>query len=195
MIGSIGYSLRNLFNFSGRDARSTFWLYLLFLVVLQFAVSIITIAPVYFEMFSAAFDAGQSGAQPEDLERMMLGNMAGMMERQVLVGLAVTIVSGILFAASFVRRLHDSGKSGWWLLAAYVPVFGSALYNYAYLDDVLAVMQASMTPGSPADTMARQSELYAYSALSYIGYLVVIVFGVMKSDEGPNRYGPEPVGA
>ena len=34
MLGAIKYNLANLTNFSGRDARQTFWYYVLFLVII-----------------------------------------------------------------------------------------------------------------------------------------------------------------
>lgn len=42
-----------------------------------------------------------------------------------------------------VRRLHDIGKSGWWLLVGLVPLFGWIYLIYLYC-------QPSTTPYAPA---------------------------------------------
>ena len=40
---------------------------------------------------------------------------------------------------------------------------------------------------------AMQAEMGLPGMVGYIGYLVVIIFGVLKSEDGPNQYGEEPV--
>lgn len=48
-----------------------------------------------------------------------------------LYGLAV-IIPGIAVA---IRRLHDSGKSGWWLLVIFVPFVGWVILIYFLVQD------------------------------------------------------------
>lgn len=70
-----------------------------------------------------------------------------------LVGTAVvlTIIAWVILflpsLAVFVRRLHDSGKTGWWWFIGLVPL---------------------------------------------IGFIVLLVFLLTPSDEGPNQYGDAP---
>ena len=59
----------------------------------------------------------------------------------------LNIVSGLVGLALLrpglglcVRRLHDIGKSGWWLLIALIPVVGSLLLIVGYCKD------SQMTP-------------------------------------------------
>lgn len=52
-----------------------------------------------------------------------------------LYSLAV-LVPGIAVA---IRRLHDTGRSGWWLLIAFVPIIGAIV--------VLVLMVLDGTPG------------------------------------------------
>lgn len=192
MLSAIRYHFRRLTDFSGRDARQTFWYWVLCLVVVQFVIAIVLAMPLYLEMFSTAFDAARAGASEEEINTAMFAGMGGQLKTQMLVSVVLGIVNCALIAASFVRRLHDSGKPGWILALALVPYLGALLYNYANFDSMMALVEASMAPGDP-DALAGRSQLYAYSAFGWIGYIVVIVFGVMKSDEGPNVYGAEPV--
>ena len=48
-----------------------------------------------------------------------------------LYGLAVLIPQ----LGLSVRRLHDTGKSGWWLLIAFVPLLGILALIYFYVQD------------------------------------------------------------
>lgn len=88
----------------------------------------------------------------------------------VIVGIALGILDGVLFAgpesdpevlssvyglATFlpslaisIRRLHDIGRTGWWVLLWIVPV---------------------------------------------IGWIVLLIFHVTRSEEGPNRFGDTEV--
>ena len=42
---------------------------------------------------------------------------------------------------------------------------------------------------------AAQAQMDALGLVGYIGYAVIIGFGVLKSQDGANRYGPNPHGA
>lgn len=98
---------KNYANFKGRARRSEYWGYILFLILLvevPFSVVII----------SLAFAAESSDS---------LGLMGVMMIVTILryiVALAC-IVPGLAVA---VRRMHDIGRSGWWVL---VPIVNLVL--------------------------------------------------------------------
>lgn len=193
MLSTIKYQFTHLADFSGRDARQTFWYWVLFLVLMQFVVGMVLAAPLYLDMFASGMDAAKSGANEEEIKAAIFANMGDQLERQMTISLVVGLITSALFAAAFVRRLHDSGKPGWILALALVPYLGALLYNYANFDSMMAMVESSMATGAPDAMMTNQSQLYAYSAFGWIGYIVVIVFGVMKSDEGANRYGAESV--
>jgi uncharacterized membrane protein YhaH (DUF805 family) len=88
-----------------------------------------------------------------------------------------------------VRRLHDSGLSGWWVLA---PV-GLAVLGFALLfGGFAAIFAPAFTgngPGSPGLGLA----------LAAVGLLLVLASGVLnlvlmlrRSTPGPNRFGAHP---
>jgi len=46
-----------------------------------------------------------------------------------------------------VRRLHDTGRSGWWLLIAFVPVIGAIVFLYfMVLDSNLETNEYGLSP-------------------------------------------------
>src|SRR5215213_4045954 len=87
--------LENYANFTGRARRAEFWWYFL----ANFIISII------FNIIDAVIGSGMG---------------AGIGVIGLIYSLAV-LVPGL---AVGVRRLHDTGKSGWWLLIALIPLVG-----------------------------------------------------------------------
>ncbi|MBU3907133.1 MAG: DUF805 domain-containing protein [Nanoarchaeota archaeon] len=88
--------------FAGRARRKEYWYFCLFNAIFSIVLSII--------------DVRIWGFQPVDKLSIIfgLGLLGGLYSLAVLIpSLAVTI-----------RRFHDTGKSGWWLLISLVPFVG-----------------------------------------------------------------------
>jgi uncharacterized membrane protein YhaH (DUF805 family) len=89
-------------DFRGRSRRSEYWFIQLFLVVTNIAVAIIDLALMGW-----------------DVDRFIANGGGGIVG---LVWILVTIVPAL---AVLVRRLHDTGKSGWWVLVGLLPLVGA----------------------------------------------------------------------
>ncbi|MBO0589251.1 DUF805 domain-containing protein [Sporosarcina sp. E16_8] len=89
-------SFRNTFNFSGRARRTEYWLFYLFTIVISFIMSIVDIA--------LGLDFSDE-----------LGVFT-------LIFLLIILIPGLSVT---VRRLHDSGKSGFWILLNFIPLIGN----------------------------------------------------------------------
>ena len=81
--------------FGGRAARPEFWWFVLFLVLVQVAASFIDYA-----LFAAE---GRFG----------------------IVGPLVSLALFLPYLAVGARRLHDTERTAWWLLIAFVPLIGA----------------------------------------------------------------------
>lgn len=197
MLNSIKYNLAHLSDFSGRDARQTFWFYVLFLVIVNFAIGIVSSIPLYVGMAGQIVDAATSGAsgaeQGAEIAAGMVESMAGYVETQVWIAAVVAVIMVGLLLAAFVRRLHDGGFPGWIAAIPVATELFTAAYNIVIIDDVIAIMGEMMKPENQANAMAMQAEAAPYSWVGWIGYLVIIGFGVVGSKHGPNKYGGEPV--
>ncbi|MBD3730098.1 MAG: DUF805 domain-containing protein [Sphingomonadales bacterium] len=193
MLGSIKYNLANLANFNGRDARQTFWYYVLFLVVIQFGAGIIAAIPMYSQIFSSAFNGAQSGMSEQQMQAMMFAQMGDSLRTQVWVSAAIGVVMTLLLIAAFVRRLHDAGYPGLIVLVPVATYLFSLAYNISNIDNVLAAMEAAAATENPQQALSMQGQMVGAGLVSWIGIIVVIVFGVMKSQAGPNKYGDAPV--
>jgi uncharacterized membrane protein YhaH (DUF805 family) len=91
---------KNYANFSGRARRSEYWYYTLMNVIILIGLQIL-IAVCAFNQLGAA--------------SMILG----------IVYLLYALGTLVPSLAVGVRRLHDVGKSGWYLLVSLIPIVGS----------------------------------------------------------------------
>ncbi|MEY3018496.1 MAG: hypothetical protein RL336_1631 [Pseudomonadota bacterium] len=87
--------LKKYFEFSGRARRAEYWYFTLFNVIFSIVLGVI----------DAVIAAGNSSD---------IGVLGG------LYSLALFIPS----LAVAVRRLHDTGRSGWWMLMIFIPLIG-----------------------------------------------------------------------
>ena len=83
--------------FSGRAQRAEYWYFILFYILIFFVLSIVDVITGSFSS-----DAGMG-----------------------LLGGLLTLVLLIPSIAVSVRRLHDTGRSGWWFLIALIPLIGA----------------------------------------------------------------------
>ena len=91
-------------DFTGRARRREYWMYTLFATVLLGALYVAML------VFGSASD--------------VLAGLFGLL--YVAVGLGLFLPN----LAVAVRRLHDTGRSGWWYLIALVPIVGIFVLLY-----------------------------------------------------------------
>jgi uncharacterized membrane protein YhaH (DUF805 family) len=116
---SVRTCLSNYATFSGRAARSEFWWFVLFNVLLSIIANVLdrTLFGVH-DMHMAAADGGMSfNYQPS------------------LVGSVVSLALLLPNLAVAARRLHDIDKSGWWMLIGIIPIIGWVLLIYWYVQE------------------------------------------------------------
>ena len=111
------HALKHCFDFSGRARRKEYWYFLLVWVfvciVLQFVLNVL-------EVLS---DPSSSGWL-EGLQ-LVLGTFT-------LVYFMAAFVASVSVA---VRRLHDTGRSGWWCLITLVPLLGFLIFLLFVTED------------------------------------------------------------
>ena len=87
---------KNFAVFDGRARRKEYWMFFLINVLISFALG-------FFDGFTGMYN-----------DELGLGVISGIYSLAILVP---SIAVG-------VRRLHDTGKSGWWFLTFLIPVIG-----------------------------------------------------------------------
>ena len=104
--------LRKYAVFSGRARRKEFWYFTLFNVLINFGLDFV-------DAFVGTFN-----------HEIGVGLLGGLYALAVLIpGIAVT-----------VRRLHDTGRTGWWFLIVLIPIIGLIV--------LLIFMVLDSTPGT-----------------------------------------------
>lgn len=192
MLTAIKYNLAHLTDFHGRDARPTFWYYVLFLVLVQIALSFVVSVPLTGAMVGDAVTAARDGVAEAEVQARMMERVSGMMRASMWLSAVLTVLTTALLIASFTRRLHDSGKPGWIAGATALLQLGSLALTIASLDEMIAVT-ASAQSGDLSALQGLQGKLMLQSLLGWAATLALVVFGVWPSTPGENRYGSQPV--
>lgn len=160
--------LKRYAEFSGRSRRMEYWMFQLFLILVYVALMVL--------MMIVGGGAMMTGGDPSAM---------------MAAGGAALIIGGIymLFALAMfipnlavsVRRLHDTNRSGWWILA---PLSGY----------VIMVIGGVMAAGNP-DNPGLGGILAMIGMIAVIGLgLTLLVFMFLEGTKGPNQYGPDPKG-
>lgn len=147
-------------DFTGRAPRAEYWWYCLALIVAYIVLSIIE--------------------SILGLKGMIVGIYGPL---TALLWLA-TIVPGL---AVSIRRLHDTNRSGWWILLPIVP------YCLAFALGGAAMMGGA-AGGSSAGMMVGAGIAGIFLLIGMVCAIVVLVFMVLPSTPGENRFGPNPYG-
>lgn len=152
-MGYMFLPLKRYADFSGRSRRLEFWLWTLFnMIVVGILATIIAIS-----VFGSLADLAQRAAAGEFANYVPTDSSSGYVELNgvkyavppEVVMQAIFGSFGIPFAilclyslavfipnlAVAVRRLHDSNRSGWWILIGLVPFIGAIWLLVLYLID------------------------------------------------------------
>ena len=105
----------------------------------------------------------------------------------VSASLVLSVTSGLFHLATIIpylavatRRLHDTGRSGWWLVLW--PVWLIVCFvALVWIDSV-----------SEEYTSASIVVVVFIAVMGIVGFLSVIIFLLMPGQDGKNRYGPDP---
>jgi uncharacterized membrane protein YhaH (DUF805 family) len=184
---SIRTCFRKFFTFSGRATRSEYWQFVLFVLLVSAVVSIVDAAvwgPTVSEVTRASRDASGS-VQTTVNTRVEYGNGPF-----ASVWSLLTLVP--LLAAGW-RRLHDTGRPGWYLLLPWFVLFAVVL-------GLFAAMGVFSGGWSTAESALIEAERLGAGILivgvftPFILFILLLVFLCQKSQPGPNRFGPDPHG-
>jgi len=98
-------------DFEGKATRSEYWYFLLFYLVISFILAIIDVYII----------------------NAMLGMTLEESSKSRLLQFLFALAMIVPFLALGVRRLHDIGKSGWWMFIGLIPVFGTLVLLYFFV--------------------------------------------------------------
>lgn len=90
-----------------------------------------------------------------------------------ILGLAYSLAVFLPSLGVSVRRLHDTGKSGWFLLVAYIPL--ALLTAYSFFPSVFPFLV-----------------MFPVLLVFLFGAILLFAYYVTESMPGANMYGPNP---
>ncbi len=154
--------------FSGRASRREFWWVILFFVLCNIALSII-------------------------------GGMFAFISTAVPTILSVvwTLATIVPYVALAVRRVHDTNKSGWWVLLPGIPYVISEIVNYTAImpatdritDTILGVAAGLDEDVATQQLISQMNGLAAPSALVTICSLIFLISGLVLMCGAPKPEG------
>jgi uncharacterized membrane protein YhaH (DUF805 family) len=133
-VDAVRSGFNNYANFSGRALRSEYWWWVVFVWIAGAVASIIDRA-LGWRVYETTVSGFQQGSGPI----------------AAIVGLAL-IIPGLAVA---VRRLHDTDRSGWWLLISIIPIIGWLVLLYFFV--------ISGTPGPNKYGPSRDGNALAFA--------------------------------
>ena len=166
---------KKYFDFTGRARRSEYWWFGLFYFIVMFAW--VFVAAFFMVAGMEILYDSNSGLSP----------MAGIYASSAMMFLPILVFIFPLYAAQ-TRRLHDTGHSGWWVVA-------SLLVSLAYGATYLYMLMPFLDTGRGLDELMSSPMIIVVGILGLVSAvlgIVIFVFTVLDSQRGENKYGPSP---
>ena len=140
---------KNYVNFRGRSTRSEYWFGYLFVFIVGICVSTLT-----------------------SIINMAMGTDGIWITR--IISFAETAVFFLPNLSAQVRRLHDIGKSGWWVLGSALIAIGGGGF-----------MIASGSSGS----LEAVGAVFCATFLFLLAYAIIMLIFLCRPSEGANKWG------
>ncbi|HZH05719.1 MAG TPA: DUF805 domain-containing protein, partial [Lautropia sp.] len=186
---------KRYFDFQGRSRRLEFWMFFLLniivgtifaiVILVLFAGKLFSLVERYGSQAVESYSVSPTGAgmeyqwvaniPPDVLLRELGPAAAGVMIAYFAYSLLV-FIPGL---AVTIRRLHDSNRTGWWIL----------LPGLFYAASILLVLVAVTSPGFSIGAGAVAG---IFGLLAGVVGLILLVFMFLDGTPGPNQYGPNP---
>lgn len=157
-------------DFKGRARRKEYWMFLLFNYIISFIIGMVYYIGVMFQAF-AKFSSGEMYNMA--LSGLYFGTGWVMVIFCILMAYSLAVLLPTL--AVIVRRLHDIGRKGTWLLLLLVPIPLYCIFYFCMFSLVAVII------------------LGILMMICSLGITVLyIVLGCIDGQKGENQYGPNP---
>lgn len=197
MIESIKYNLGNLFNFSGRQTRASFWPYVFMIIFLGMSAWIMVFIPELMgtmqrmqrfaaehpELATVEQGPGHYSIQIEGYHPELMPNLQKLFPAMGII----VAVSVVLLAAAVSRRLHDRNMRGWIGLIPVIFLSIGLVMLPKIFDSFIAAVPDEMPDMSHFALLFLNNAIY----LASLAFLVVQL--CLEGTRGENRFGPEQI--
>lgn len=171
-------------DFNGRARRQEFWLFWL-VQFLFFSVLNSIVMALMFQSFSTISAQTDPSSFMFNPTFMVLGQVGNVISLALLVpNLAVG-----------VRRLHDTNRTGWWLILPIAAfVVGLVLFLVTQGGHLASLFTDKYENNPQAVFSLIGSGFLMVWLPTFVGSVVLFVFNVLDGTPGANRFGPDPKG-
>jgi uncharacterized membrane protein YhaH (DUF805 family) len=162
--------LKRYAQFNGRSRRKEFWMWVLFVFLVSIVLTILD---------SMLGLGGRTFAGPSSTTTPMMTSFGyGAAARGGLLTTIFSFATLIPYIAVSVRRLHDTDRSGWWILLPLLPI----LIGFGFIG-------AGAATGNPALMLISGVAML----IGFICAILVLVWYCLPGTQGSNRFGPDPL--
>ena len=175
-----------LFGFKGRINRAKIWLFLL--ICLCVDVALVVIAAYGFDwsetgktLVAALKDVAPG--QQLDIHKVAAPKMIGTSHTAIAAMGVLYLLFVWAALAVYTKRLHDRGKSAWWLVLYWLVPMLLQVYAVVSAPSVLDSLVGERTALGHA----------AYGIASLISLWVFVELFFFRGTRGENKYGPDPL--
>jgi len=149
--------LKQYANFGGRARRKEYWMFILFHLLIMLVLGGIDIL-------------------------LQLSDYPG--GKSFYLMPIYTVATVLPHAAVMVRRLHDTGRSAWWLLLAIIPTIISWIILFILISPFSLGEQTAPSPSAGTELLVR--------LIPAIGGIWLLIYMIMEGDWEANEYGEDP---
>lgn len=118
---------------------------------------------------------------------LIINLILGMILPQTALTIIGIILQFLVFGAT-VRRLHDTGRSGWWVGVSWIVSIISSIYVMANSDILMSV---NINPEEIMEFASAPATI-GITAINTILNIIVIIFCLLDSKAETNKYGESP---
>ena len=171
-------------DFQGRARRSEFWLWVLLRIIVGAVLGTISISVLM---------NGMNFQNPDPSQ--IMGRYFSVMPIMQLVNLGLLLPT----IAVAVRRLHDTNRSGWWVVMPIVVAIAGVILFFIFAGTQL--FSAMSAGGTMTDEQGMKFAFGMFGSLFLfiflpilIAEIVMLVFYVSDGTPTANRFGADPKG-
>lgn len=196
----IGRGFAGILNFNGRMALHDFWPYAVTVVLVLYGLGSLVGVWLQFEL-SQRLGMGAWFGGPYELDGRQAEEVLAYMQdmfRLVVPFAAISMAVHVIpLAAAIVRRLHDTGRTGFWILMP-LPFGVFGLYAMDRLFSRLPALMEIETHAREVDPVILSfiGEIFMAVgvALAWLAALIVLIILLCgRSKPQADRFGPPPV--
>lgn len=90
------------------------------------------------------------------------------------------------------RRLHDTGRSGWYIGGLWILMLGAGLFLLIQVLQSLAMEGSDLADSGWRILLSMSLQCIFFSIIIFIYHIVLLVFFCLDSDPYENDYGESP---